>query len=130
MRVAPQSVLKGMICCLLLWTGCAPKDSLSPTTARIEVQASNKEKPMTTTIEGVAMDANAGGVVAGDDFIVYVDGLLQWPDDIVGKRVRVTGELVKEKCIPDPGSTPPKSGALGSQSVLKNAKWELVLSGR
>ena len=72
------------------------------------------------------MDAKAGGVVVIDDDVFYIDSLLEWPAHLVGKRVRVVGVLTQEKQIPDPGPDLAKQGAFGSQSIIKNAKWEEV----
>lgn len=79
----------------------------------------------TTTFEGKAADAKPGAVVVGKDFVVYIAGLLRWPDDFVGKNVSVTGVLSVEKMIPDPSSGSKVSqGASGKQTVIKNAQFE------
>lgn len=77
-------------------------------------------------VDGEALDAHAGAVITGADFLYYIDGLDAWPDDILGKRIRVTGVLRTEKRIPDGVGPHPAAGAGGTQSILYEAKWELL----
>ena len=60
--------------------------------------------------------------------MVYIDGVDNWDDDVIGKSVVVKGQIFHGKHIPDPivdedGAI--SSGAEGMQTVLLNARWKL-----
>jgi hypothetical protein len=57
---------------------------------------------------------------------VYIEGLFSWPADVEGKRVRASGTLKEKKYIPDSGEGPYSQGAKGLQTVLENARWEVL----
>lgn len=80
----------------------------------------------TVTLRGKALDAKAGAIVLVDgDRAVYIEGLSGWPNEAYGKRVAVTGVLVRKKFIPDPVNEAGEicQGARGSQDVLEEAQW-------
>ena len=81
------------------------------------------------TLIGTAKNAKAGAVLLVDGNPIYIEGLAEWPEDLLDKQVRATGRLVQEKFIPDPG--PDKNGAysqgaIGPQTVLKESTYKLV----
>lgn len=50
-------------------------------------------------ISGTAENAKAGAVlVAGDDSLTYVEGLSRWPENLMNKRVTLTG-IVRRRAI-------------------------------
>lgn len=84
-----------------------------------------------TTLQGTARDAKGGAVVVLESGeVVYVAGLFEWPPDVFGKRVKVTGRLRQKKMIPDPQVDPVtgavSAGAVGEQDVLENPQWEIL----
>jgi len=84
------------------------------------------------TFEGLAVDAKQGALIKGEDFAVYVDQLDSWPADILGRKVRATGTLVKRKIAPDPvvnQSGGVSAGAFGEPYLIEDAKWEVVNEG-
>jgi hypothetical protein len=94
------------------------------------------------TLEGVATKAKTGASIqmgSGMSFqVVYFDWLARWPEDVVGKRVRVSGTVVKRydrgfwdgrgemprgqfQALP-PGSDPREAS---KRYLLKDFTWEL-----
>lgn len=79
---------------------------------------------------GIAQNAKAGAVITiGDEFVVHIRGLYDWPDELFNKEVRVTGTLTYVKFIPDPivdedGAI--STGAYGKDYVIENADYTLL----
>ena len=84
----------------------------------------------TITLRGVARDAKGYAVlVLPTNEPIYIENLFSWPVEVLGKFVAVTGILRVKKLIPDPYFSPDggiSQGAMGKQTILENAKWELV----
>ncbi len=81
------------------------------------------------TLIGTAKNAKAGAVLLVDGNPIYIEGLAEWPEDILDKQVQATGRLVQEKFIPDPGPDENgaySQGAVGPQTVLKESTHKLV----
>lgn len=82
------------------------------------------------TLEGIAENAKGGGILLlPSQEVVYIRYLVWWVDAIRGTKVTMTGILRYEKYIPDPEVAEDgaiSQGAIGSQFVLDNAKWELI----
>ncbi len=82
------------------------------------------------TLAGLAENAHQGALVTlSDGSEVYVAGLRRWDKSLLGKRVKLTGRLQREKLAPDPevndrGEV--SHGMWGSSLVLSEATWELV----
>jgi hypothetical protein len=78
-----------------------------------------KSKPDTShdgpvTITGTAENAKAGAVLVGDDGrTVYVAGMPEWPKDVYGKKLKLTGTLLRKKIFP----TAEDAGAPGQQRM-------------
>jgi hypothetical protein len=54
-------------------------------------------------IAGTAYNAKAGAVLRADDGrMMYVEGLQEWDDDVVGTPVTLTGIVSVKKIFPDP----------------------------
>jgi hypothetical protein len=96
------------------------------------------------TIEGTAVNSKIGALLLGDDFKVWIDGLYSWPPQIAvggsrGKKIRVTGILAEDYCLP---VFIPKKGELPVQGIpmpegtdlekakhrclLKKARWVVI----
>lgn len=81
----------------------------------------------TTTIPGIARNAKEGAVVVREDGgAVFVDGLVAWPVDLEGRRVEVTGRLVRrdrgdQPLVNDAGEH--SAGATGPTEVVEGARW-------
>ena len=80
-------------------------------------------------IHGVAENAMLGAVVVTDaGACYYVEGLAEWDDAVLGKRVVVNGTMARKKLAPDPVTAADGSvshGMKGSSSVLTGATWRL-----
>jgi hypothetical protein len=82
------------------------------------------------TIEGLAKNAFSGPVVVdekGEAF--YLSNLEEWPAEVLGKRVSVSGIAAVSKLAPDPNSAGDGvigHGMAGTSSRLRNASWTLA----
>lgn len=80
------------------------------------------------TLAGLAENAHQGALVTlSDGSEVYVAGLRRWDRALLGKRVKVTGRLQREKLAPDPevnARGEVSHGMWGSSLVLEEATWE------
>lgn len=87
--------------------------------------AASVDQPV--ALEGRARDAMLGGVLVLDGGgAVYVEGVVEWPDPLSGKRLRVAGTLRRKKLAPDPGQTADGGhihGAAGTELVIENPRW-------
>lgn len=87
------------------------------------------EKAKLTTIVGTAQRAKLGPLLQGDNgMIVYCMNIGEWPDDVLGKKVRVTGTLTTTDQYK---ARVTKSGAIsqgtrGGDTIMNDAKWERV----
>ncbi len=82
----------------------------------------------TITLTGPAVDTASGAAVV-DGGTTVIGGLSSWPAETLGKRVSVTGKVVRAEIAPDPVVGPngeQSHGAWGSSTVLVDAKWEVV----
>lgn len=53
------------------------------------------------TIRGTADNAKAGALLLADDGrVLYVAGMLEWDDDLIGKRVTLTGIVRRQGVAP------------------------------
>jgi len=90
-------------------------------------------------LEGIAEARKLGAAVRGDGFEVWIDGLSDWPRELVGRRVRVTGVLEERNDLPvfvqKPGEPvaagmPVAEGSDLQQAsrryVLRNATWSPI----
>jgi hypothetical protein len=79
------------------------------------------------TLVGMARHAHSGAVILVQGGPIYIEGLAEWPHDLDGKNVRVTGVLRDKKLAPDPvvdekGAV--SHGMFGSAYVIENPVWE------
>lgn len=127
-RLALVSLL--ILCPLAACAGSTPPPHQGKPPEESPVTRSSPERPATVTLLGTAHDAKGGAVIDSEQHgVVYVEGLDFWPDALHGKRVRARGELVEMKLIPDPAVGPDgaiSQGAVGKQTVLRGATWELA----
>ncbi len=87
------------------------------------------EKAKLTTIVGIAHRAKLGPLLEGDNgMMVYCMNIGEWPDDVLGKKVRVTGTLSttdQYKARVTKGGAV-SQGTRGGDTVMNDAKWERV----
>jgi hypothetical protein len=115
-----------------------PKDS-PMVTPKVEPQPATPSSSTTITVEGVAHRAKMGAMIKTDDGDTHWVDLGDWPPDVLGKRVRVTGEItirsdlpvfVAKKGEPMRAGMPVPEGTdlkqASRRQVLKNIKWEIV----
>jgi hypothetical protein len=72
------------------------------------------------TLAGTAQNAAAGAIVSLDGRPVYVSDLPEWPPDLVGRAVEVTGTLVFR---PAPAQEGPTVHQLSDSYELHHAVW-------
>jgi len=90
------------------------------------------------SIEGTAQNAKMGAVLVTDEGNVWVD-LDAWPDDLIGKKLRVEGRMISKSDVPVVVMTPGEPVAAGvpleagqdpaqaaARQVLSHATWTLV----
>ena len=92
----------------------------------------------TVTLEGRAANAKLGAILESDAGMVWIDGLDEWPEGFYpghgkGKRLRVTGTVIKRDDLPvfvqEPGG-PVKAGIpVRSKADLEKAKGRFLLTG-
>jgi len=82
-------------------------------------------------INSIAKNAKGGAVVVADDgSLIYLKNVVAWPENMLGKKVSVTGLLKKEQYLPV--ATTDLNGAVSQGAtekqldlVLEDAKFEL-----
>src|SRR5687768_13600590 len=103
---------------LLLLSGCSPK---APPEAK-KAPAKPAAKMDAVTLEGMAKNAKTGAVLETSDKTVSIKGLAAWPADVVGKRLKLKGDL--QTVPPAPATMDPFGNAvqavLTTQYVLHN----------
>lgn len=90
----------------------------------------------TVTLEGRAVDAKLGALLQGEEASIWLDGLDSWPEGFFsggdqGKRIRVTGTVIKKDDVPvfvqRPGE-PPRAGIpVTSEEEQEKGKWRYLL---
>ena len=81
-------------------------------------------------INGRALNAKLGAIVQTDSkHVVYVAGLDDWDDTVLGELIRVTGIPIRPKLAADPqvdeiGGI--SSGIYGDSDVLEGATWTMI----
>lgn len=95
------------------------------------------------TLTGSAENSKMGAVLNGDNFTIYIEGLTQWPDDLLLSekplKLTVSGILIEKYDLPvfvrkkgDPiisGIEVPRGTDLKKAShrfLLQNARWNLI----
>lgn len=96
---------------LAVLSGCSPKEPPAPKPAAKKPAAVKIEA---VTLEGKAENTKAGAVLKTSDKTVSIHGLGAWPADVLGKTLKLKGEL---HTVPPPPATMDPSGNL-VQSVL------------
>jgi len=82
------------------------------------------------TVNGRALNAKLGAIVQTDSkHVVYVAGLHDWDDTILGELIRVTGIPIRPKLADDPqvdenGGI--SAGIYGDSHVLEGATWTMI----
>lgn len=75
------------------------------------------------TVVGTARNAAAGAIVSLDGRPVYVSELEQWPPELVGRKVEVSGVLVFYPAPQAEGRTIHK---LSDSYALEDASWSVA----
>jgi hypothetical protein len=78
------------------------------------------------TVVGIAGNDKDAAIVETDNGHYIVGGLDAWPDKYYGKRVQVSGRLVKE--VHEQKSTPTMAvqERVGTWLIIKHAKWKFL----
>jgi hypothetical protein len=133
----------GLLCFLLANVcGCAQYQAASPRVPdpQERVMAWPKDWSghvgQTVTLEGTAADAKLGALLQGEQGAIWIDGVDSWPEGLYsggdqGKRLRVTGTVIKKDDLPvfvqRPGE-PPRAGIpVASEQEMDKAKWRYLL---
>lgn len=91
----------------------------------------------TVIVLGTARDSETGPQLVDGDHLVWIDGLDAWPEELVGKRLRVTGVVILRNDLPyrKEGEAPPPDlkteheetrQEMKRRFLLMDAKWELL----
>jgi hypothetical protein len=93
----------------------------------------------TVTVEGTAANLKLGALLQGDGEWIWLEGM-SWPNGLYGggdkgKRVRVTGTVIKNDDLPvfvvnpgwKPGELVPQGMSVRSEEELRKAKWRFLL---
>ncbi|HEX5611513.1 MAG TPA: hypothetical protein VFX67_02585 [Burkholderiales bacterium] len=91
------------------------------------------------SLEGIAEARKLGAALRGAGFDVWIDRLADWPREMIGRKVRVTGVLEARDdlpvFVPKPGEAPaggmPVAEGTNLQQasrryVIRDAQWNLV----
>ena len=132
MRHGRMRIGSGAIVLTFLLLGCSPAEkSATPNVSSAPRVRSPRELEgsigRVVDVEGVAANAKAGAAVVLDDQSpVYLEGRNAWPAEVVTKRVRVTGTVVKHEGLHDPRA----SGIQEDYFTLRSASWSTVPGGK
>jgi len=121
--------------------GCLPSQPPSPEKREDESSSPRptdwpRQLGRSVTIEGAPGNAKLGAVLQGDGWSIWVDGLDEWPADLLqqvkGRRLRVTGTVIMRDDLPAyvqrPGE-PAKAGvAVSSEEELSAARRRFLLA--
>lgn len=84
----------------------------------------------TTVIGTAVVIKNDAAVRTDDNQLYYLDGIYNWDDEYINKRVKVTGKLVVKIYNPKKRSHPVITATpqhrLGRWKIIKKPKWSLV----
>ncbi len=94
-------------------------------------KCNNNPNERRITVIGTAIVIKNDAAVRTDDSILYyLDGIYDWNDEFLGKRVKATGKLFikeyHEKKNADPEITAIPQRHYGSRKIIKKPKWSLV----
>jgi hypothetical protein len=109
-------------------TGTPEKEAKAEAKASDEAPVAPKKEKERYTFEGEAANAKLSAMVHNDKSMVYCIEMQEWPDDVVGQKVKVTGILettdqFKAKVDKDGAIS---QGSAGGDRVLRDVQWELV----
>ena len=88
------------------------------------------------TLEGTAANAKVGPLLEGDGEAIWIDGMDYWPEGFYpgqgkGKRLRVTGTVIKRGDLPvfvqKQGELPRAGMPVKNKDELEKAKWRFLL---
>ena len=80
---------------------------------------------------GVAHNAKLSAIVVGEGFSVYCIELEEWPDEVLGETVEITGHIERtdqyQATVNAKGEI--SQGTAGGDTVLRGLSWQLVAPG-
>lgn len=92
------------------------------------VDGGSAQPAETVTIIGEAQNAKLGAVVLKDGSPTYVSGLDRWPDDVIGKTVKVKGTIRTTdafKAEQDENGAW-SQGTGGAITIIHEPRWEIA----
>lgn len=78
-------------------------------------------------LEGSAANSKMGAVLREGSRSIAIDGLEAWPEEVLGRRVRVEGVVIERDDLPPAGDPSlPSAGVDGStrRYLLSEVRWE------
>ena len=86
------------------------------------------QKSKIITFTGITGNAFRGAVVEDDSSkrMYYLDGISEWPEKVLGKRVQVTGQLVITDTRKDTARKIPVQEIIGLIYRIKHPRWKLI----
>ena len=123
MRIAVLSVCVLALCVI----GCANGSGAGTKKSKDAANAGPKAG-WPITVEGKAEDGMISALVIDGKGVVYmVPSLGRWPDEIKGKRVRVTGKFVQDdRYKGGVVDGVPQQGTAGNDRIILKAKYEVI----
>lgn len=79
------------------------------------------------TVVGRARNGKGGPAVIVNGRPIYIHQLREWPRELVGNRVAVTGRIEQRQGLPEPKPGElPLGGIVGPYQVVHDASWKLA----
>jgi len=116
--------------------GCAADPSAEPQPP-VELDARGGWETrlgQTVTLDGIAEPRKLGAFLDAKPAGIWIDGVQDWPDSMVGKRVQVTGRVIERSDLPvfvepPPGAPIPQGIPVPAGTDLDRAAHRLLLAG-
>jgi hypothetical protein len=132
----------GLLVIVAAVSGCSRQPAPSPEKRDNETSAPRptdwaRQIGRSVTVEGAPGNAKLGAVLQGDDWSIWIDGLDEWPSDLLqqceGRRLRVSGTVIMREDLPAfvqrPGEPPSAGIAVSSEGELNAARRRFLLAG-
>jgi hypothetical protein len=96
----------------------------------VDSATNNKHQHRVTVVGTALVIKNYAAVRTGDSVLYYLDGIYEWEESYLGKRVKVTGKLslkeYREQENIDPSITAIPQRDYATQKIIKKPRWRLV----
>src|SRR5690242_7174447 len=86
-----------------------------------------KEALGSITVTGFAEDAKSGATIQSADRIYFLEGIESWDKDLIGKKIKVSGILIKESYTVEDLKDEKgrwKQGSIGDKYIISKPVWQ------